>query len=105
MIKYFLPTFLAKAPCPPLDFHIEALIAEPTSKLKAGQVKNYPFFLKLPKNLQQKKKNTENISVLDLLSMERSSTTLSLVALQILRRTTVIRFLFCDDHIIAFHRT
>ena len=33
--------------------------------------------------------------------MERSSTTLSLVALQILRRTTVIRFLCCDDHIIA----
>ena len=101
MIKYFFPTFLAKAPCPPLDLHIEALIAEPTSKLKAGQVKNYPFFLKLPKNLHQKKKNTENISVLDLLSMERSSTTLSLVALQILRRTTVIRFLCCDDHIIA----
>ena len=35
--------------------------------------------------------------------MERSSTTLSLVALQILRRTTVIVFIFlcCDDRIIV----
>ena len=43
MITNFLPTFLPKATCPPLDLHIEALIAEPTSKLKAGQVKHLGF--------------------------------------------------------------
>ena len=69
LIKSFLPTFFSKAPCPPLDLHIEALIVEPTSKLKAGQENHLCFaaitlesipciFSNCPKNSKKyKKKN------------------------------------------------